>query len=92
MGKHESLKSSGHLGDGCAAGLASSYPSRGDSFLLKAFGDESMAQMTRFLRSSRVGAFADDADTVAAMTARLAGARVLSAADHVAAGLSRGMP
>jgi hypothetical protein len=62
-------------------------PSRGDSFLFKAFGDESMAQMMHFLRSSRVGAFADDADTVAAITARLNGARVLSAADQVAAGI-----
>ena len=62
-------------------------PSRGDSFLLRAFGDESMAQMMHFLRSSRVGAFADDADTVAAITARLNGARVLSAADQVAAGI-----
>lgn len=62
-------------------------PSRGDSFLLKAFGDESIAQMMHFVRSSRVGAFADDADTIAAITARLNGARALSAADQTAAGI-----
>lgn len=58
-------------------------PGLGDRFLLKGIGDESIAQMLHFLRSSRPGAFADDPSQIAAMLAKLNTARVIQTADQV---------
>jgi hypothetical protein len=46
-------------------------PSFGDTFLLRSLGDEEVAQMLHFLRSSRPGAFADDAAAVSGIRRRL---------------------
>ncbi len=58
-------------------------PGLGDRFLLKGIGDESIAQMLHFLRSSRPGAFADDPAQIAAMLAKLNVARTIQSADQV---------
>jgi hypothetical protein len=57
-------------------------PGVGDKFLLRGFGDESMAQMLHFLRSSRPGAFADDPAQLAAMLAKINVARGMQAFDQ----------
>lgn len=58
-------------------------PGVGDRFLVKGIGDESVAQMLHFLRSSRPGAFADDPAQMAAMMAKLNAARTIQAFDQV---------
>lgn len=58
-------------------------PGVGDRFLVKGIGDESVAQMLNFLRSSRPGAFADDPAQMAAMMAKLNAARTIQAFDQV---------
>ena len=57
-------------------------PGLGDRFLLKSFGDEGVAQMLHFLRSSRPGAFADDPVHVASTVAKLNAARALQAVEQ----------
>jgi hypothetical protein len=57
-------------------------PGLGDRFLLKSFGDEGVAQMLHFLRSTRPGAFADDPAQIARTLAKLNSARVIQAVDQ----------
>jgi hypothetical protein len=57
-------------------------PGLGDWTLVKALGDSEVAKMLHFLRSSRPGAFADDADEVARIMRRLNVARTVQALDH----------
>lgn len=57
-------------------------PGLGDRFLLKSFGDEGVAQMLHFLRSTRPGAFADDPAQIARTLAKLNSARIIQAVDQ----------
>ncbi|MET4053333.1 flavin-binding protein dodecin [Frigoribacterium sp. PvP054] len=57
-------------------------PGLGDRFLLKSFGDQGVAQMLHFLRSTRPGAFADDPAQIARTLAKLNSARVIQAVDQ----------
>lgn len=57
-------------------------PGVGDPFLLKSFGDEGIAQMLHFLRSSRPGAFADDPVLIAKTLAKLNAARTIQAVEQ----------
>jgi hypothetical protein len=61
-------------------------PGLGDWTLVRALGDSDVAQMLHFLRSSRPGAFADDAEAVAHVMRRLNLARGIQALDHVLTG------
>ncbi|WP_370544149.1 putative T7SS-secreted protein [Frigoribacterium sp. VKM Ac-1396] len=57
-------------------------PGLGDWTLVKALGDSDVARMLHFLRSSRPGAFADDAEEVATIMRKLNIARGIQAIDH----------
>jgi hypothetical protein len=57
-------------------------PGWGDWTLAKALGDSEVARMLHFLRSSRPGAFADDAEEVATIMRKLNIARGIQAFDH----------
>jgi hypothetical protein len=58
-------------------------PGLGDWTLVRALGDSEVARMLHFLRSSRPGAFADDAEEVARIMRRLNIARAVQTIDHV---------
>jgi hypothetical protein len=56
-------------------------PSLGDRYLFKSFGDENVAQMLHFLRSSRPGAFADDAIVMSGIRRRVMTVQLLNGSD-----------
>jgi hypothetical protein len=58
-------------------------PGLGDWSLLRGLGDDEVARMLHFLRSSRPGAFADDAEEIASIMKRLNTARAVQTVDHV---------
>jgi len=58
-------------------------PSFGDKYLRWAFGDAEVAQMFHFLRSSRPGAFADDAETILRIRRRLIAVQAVNGAEFM---------
>ncbi|TDT64049.1 hypothetical protein [Frigoribacterium sp. PhB116] len=58
-------------------------PSFGDRYLFKSFGEENVAQMLHFLRSSRPGAFADDATVLSGIRRQVMVVQLINGSDFV---------